>query len=60
MILACYTIPVQFSNGDKCDGSTILTGVHTKPTQFENGRKFDGNKPTSLLLSFQEFDAKDI
>ena len=32
-----HTMPANFENGEKCDGSKILASVHTIPVQFENG-----------------------
>ena len=40
------SIPIYkaIEDGENCDGSKILAGVHSMLGQFENGRKFDGNK----------------
>ena len=39
-----HTMPSQFENDEKCDGSKIGGSFHTMPEQFENGRKFGGEK----------------
>ena len=37
-----HTMPADFENDEKCDGSKIWASVHTMPEQFENGQKFAG------------------
>ena len=37
-----HTMPAQFENGEKCDGSKTGASVHTIPEQFGNCRKSDG------------------
>ena len=56
--LNCFhTIPAQFENGEKCDGSKFRTGVHTITAQCENDRNFNSNKSVQFL---QEFDTQEI